>query len=165
MPKMKRTEEGYSMIEFPAFILAMLVFVCVFAELGTYTFTAIAADNASYAAARALAQDVTLTDDDLRAAALTASPSLSDDEVDIDSTVSDVVSEPYVHHLPAAGSFEDRESVAARRDVTATVGVTWEPLTFLGRALAAASGEEALSVASTHHAIADATIEGGTSPW
>lgn len=165
MPKLNRTEEGYSFIEFPAFVLAMLIFICVFAELGTYAFTAIAADNASYAAARALAQDVTIDDAALKDAALTASPSLSDDEVTVESLVSDVVSESYVHHFPVGGSFEDRESFASHRDVTATVGVTWEPLTWLGQGLVAASGEDALAVSSTHHAIADATIEGGSSPW
>lgn len=165
MPKLIRAEEGYSFIEFPAFILAMLIFICVFAELGTYTFTAIAADNASYAAARALSQEVTLDDAALKAAAVTASPSLADDDVTVASTVSDVVLEGYVHHYPVGGSFEDRESYAAHRDVTVTVGVTWEPLTWLGRGLAAASGEGLLSVSSTHHATADAMIEGGSTPW
>lgn len=165
MPVRKRDEAGYSLVEFPVFLAAMLIFLTLFAEMGTYAFTALAADNASYAAARALSQDVTMTEDEIADAVVAASPALSDDDVEITASVSDASLAPYVHHVPAGGAFEDRESFAASRDVSVTVEVSWQPKSWLGRGIIAASGEDAMSVSATHGATADATIEGGVSQW
>lgn len=161
-------ERGYSLLEFPPFVLVILVFLCLFVEMGTYAFTTLAADNASYAAARALAQDVSMSEDAVLARALAASPALADDAVSVEATVSEPVETPYVHHVPAGGGFEDRASYAVGRTVGVKVTVTYRPLSWLGDAMASAIGAGGgIEISSAHYTTADAVMEqeGGASRW
>ncbi len=159
-----RSESGYTLLEFPVFLAGMLIFLTMLVELGNFGFMNLSADNASYAACRALSQDVTLTTDDLEDIATTASPSLGNCEVAVDRSVVYSDSE-YTHHLPSGGEFEDRESNAARYEVKATVTCSYDPLTWLGVLMCSYTGTSDIVISSYHSGVADATIDQGVSRW
>ena len=86
----------------------------------------------------------------------------------MDVSVSEKSSASYTHRLPSetGSGFENRDSTAASRQVTATASAQVAPTTALGEAIfAAAWGSPRPTVSATATERRDATIEGGATSW
>lgn len=155
-----RDEDGHVFVELLMYIFGLSLLLCAVMEFGMFAVGSSAVDDAAYAACRALAQDTSLTTDELKNVALKASPSISGAITGLSRSVGGVQSNPYVHHLPNGAG--DRSSDAATRKVSVEITCSYEPVTIAGR-LVTGGADVTLKARSVE--VADAMVGGGESPW
>lgn len=159
-------ECGGALVEAVVCLPLLLALLCGMIDLGQMALGHMSADDAAYAACRMLAADSGSSQQDLEKAAAAAAPMLSG-SMTVSAETGPVKTTPYTHRLPSeSGSFEERDSNSAFREVEVTVESSVEPMTAVGALLADAIGAEGgFPVKATRHATSDALVEGGASPW
>lgn len=161
-------ESGAAIIEFALGVPFLLIFAMAAMEFGQISAATSAVDNAAHAAARELAVDPNGDTSSAKEAAINAASSFFNDNMKIETNVSEPEKETYTHRVPESNgsTYTDRESNVSSRKCTATVSVTIKPQTVLGDAIYAAGGfGDSMRIESSAVETKDATVEGGTSSW
>lgn len=159
-------EFGGALVEAVVCLPILLALLCGMVDLGQMALGHMSADDAAYAACRMLAADSDSSQQDLEEAAAAAAPMLSG-SMTVSAETGPVKTAPYIHRLPSeSGSFEERDSNSAFREIEVTVESSVKPMTAIGAVLADAIGTDGgFPVKATRHATSDALVEGGASPW
>ena len=155
-------EGGQALIEAVLFSLIVAMISCCALDLGLYVYAASAADSACTEVVRACQADFSASASDLQQAAQKAAGSAGTASASVERGAAQTTS--YTHHLPDGdGGWTNRSSKVTEVPCKATVTVTREPLTVLGKAIGLISGSGgSYTLTSAHSFTVDRTAESGT---
>lgn len=151
MAERAQDESGATIIEFLACIPIMLLLVCALLDVTTLLVTYSQAHAAATSAARTVLADPSISDDDLKGAALSDAPALSSDDITVTSEKGEVDGQGYTHHYN--DSFDNNRYVF------------WQPSTVkveVARSYVTpvlASADKALGGDGKMHVTASATVD------
>lgn len=163
-----RDEAGSAAVELMFCVPLLFAFALMALDLAHAAAVSISLDSAAHAAARVAAVEPEASQGEIEAAAQAAAFAIGEGGLSVDVSVSEKSSTSYTHRLPSetGSGFENRDSTAASRQVTATASAQVAPTTALGEAIfAAAWGSPRPTVSATATERRDATIEGGATSW